>query len=225
MYFPTPEGKSLVSDFLHVVCFDSRLCYRVDDVRDGHRRWWLRGIRMLLLPVDAKSWALREVLPTYRAYVWPDARMRQKVDLPAGGAGESFAADMARIGFLARVRPDVLPKGGLARQFHPALFAHVLPLVLLHVAVEVLLGLQLLLAEGALKPSVLHRVIVILVEVEGDLVGHFGAAHVADAWLPVVGDYVLHVISFHPKHSVALVAGEGIIDGVLAHNVHLQWKL
>lgn len=141
---------------------------------------------------------------------------------PAGGTRERLAADVTRIGFLTGVGSDVLPKCGLARQLHTALLADVFSFVLLHVAVQVLLGLEFLLAYGARELGVFHRVIVILVEVEGDLVRHFGAAHVAYARLSVVCDHVLHEIGLYAKLPIALVAGEREIDGVFAHYVNLQ---
>lgn len=102
------------------------------------------------------------------------------------GVSESSPAYMTRERLLA-VYPKVFLDGGFTGQLHPAYVTLVLPFVhLLYMAVKALLSLQPLPAHRALEFGVPDSVIVMFVEVEGDLVWHFDSAHVADAWLPIV---------------------------------------
>lgn len=88
--------------------------------------------------------------------------------------------------------------------------------------VQVLLRLEFFLAHWTLKPRVLHSVLVVFVEVEGQLIGQRTAAHVADTRVVLVRDEMLGVISLNSKLSVALLAREVKVVRVFAHEVHLQ---
>lgn len=194
----------------------------LDDILYKHGWRSIRDVRMLLFPMNGQGWTLRETLATYRADVWAHLRVREKVHLAAGRAPEGFAADVAEIRLLAGVLLDVLLQGGLASQLHAALFAHVLLLVLQHMAVQILLRLQPLLAHRALEPRVFDAMLVVLVEVEGHLVGQRAAAHVADARVALVRNQVLCIVGLDAEFPVAFVTREVKVVGVLAREMYLQ---
>lgn len=93
------------------------------------------------------------------------------MDLLRTEAAEGLAAHRAEIRLLAGMRPQVLRQAVLELELHAALLAHVLHLVQLGVAVEILLGLEALPADLALELLHLGLVLVVLVEVERALAG------------------------------------------------------
>lgn len=165
---------------------------------------------------------LREALPANVAHVGSLADVRQQMDFLRAEAAEGFPANRAQVGLLPGMRPEVLGQAVLGLGLHAALLAHVLELVQLHVAVQVLLRLELLLAGGALVLLHLRLVLVVFVEVEGALAGIGGAADVADAGLRVVVLDVGGVIGLHLEHLAALLALVAVVLGVLPYVVDLQ---
>lgn len=110
----------------------------------------------------------------------------------------------------------------LALELHAALLADVLDFMQLHVTVQVLLGLELLLAGLALEHLHLRLVLVVFVKVEGRFARIRRTAYVANARFRVVVLHVGGVVGLNLEHLAALFALVVVVLGVLPYVVDLQ---
>lgn len=120
------------------------------------------------------------------------------------------------------MRSKMLRESVLKFELHTALLADVLHLVQLSVTVEILLGLESLSANLALKLLNLRLVLVMLVEVQGALAGIGRAAYVANAGFRVVILHVRCIVGLHLKHLATLFTAVVVVLRVLANVMYLQ---